>query len=240
MIISFAHRFIFVKTRKTAGTSVEVALTPFCGPQDILAPLAPHDEALRTVEGVIQARNYAKNDSAAERAYGQAVRAADTELALRLFKSFGAGGFVFSHAPLRLARRFVAPEFWQQAYKFTIERHPYEKAVSTAYFRMAVTNAPASDLHRYVDMSIADVGDSRLYTVDGTVAVDRIIRYENLLDELRQVMVELGLEPPEALPRLKVGSRPDRRPAAEILTPDQKRAIFERCRGEFEMLGYQR
>jgi hypothetical protein len=31
MIISPAHRFIFIKTRKTAGTSMEIALAKFCG-----------------------------------------------------------------------------------------------------------------------------------------------------------------------------------------------------------------
>ncbi len=31
MIISHEHKFIFLKTKKTAGTSVELALTRLCG-----------------------------------------------------------------------------------------------------------------------------------------------------------------------------------------------------------------
>ena len=38
MIASFSCRFIFLKTRKTAGTSVELALSPACGPEDIVTP----------------------------------------------------------------------------------------------------------------------------------------------------------------------------------------------------------
>ena len=36
MILSHKHKFVFVKNRKVAGTSVEVALSPHCGPDDIL------------------------------------------------------------------------------------------------------------------------------------------------------------------------------------------------------------
>lgn len=47
MIISHKHKFIFVKTRKTAGTSVEIALSRHLGPDDIITPISPDDEKLR-------------------------------------------------------------------------------------------------------------------------------------------------------------------------------------------------
>ena len=36
MIISHKHKFIFSKPRKVAGTSVEVALSQYCGPEDVI------------------------------------------------------------------------------------------------------------------------------------------------------------------------------------------------------------
>jgi len=38
MIISHKHKFIFMKTRKTAGTSVQETLTSICGEDDIITP----------------------------------------------------------------------------------------------------------------------------------------------------------------------------------------------------------
>ena len=51
MIISHKHKFIFVKTVKTAGTSIEAFLSQHCGPDDVLTPIFP------AIEGH-QPRNY--------------------------------------------------------------------------------------------------------------------------------------------------------------------------------------
>ena len=38
MIVSHKHKFIFIKTKKTAGTAIEAALSELCGPQDVITP----------------------------------------------------------------------------------------------------------------------------------------------------------------------------------------------------------
>lgn len=39
MILSYKHKFIFIKTMKTAGTAIQAALAPLCGPRDVVTPI---------------------------------------------------------------------------------------------------------------------------------------------------------------------------------------------------------
>ena len=48
----------------------------------------------------------------------------------------------------------------------------------------------------------------RIYRLDGAVAVDRVLRYESLDDELAAVWSELGLPGTPDLPHAKAGTRP--------------------------------
>jgi hypothetical protein len=57
VIASHAHRFVFIKTRKTAGTSLEIALSRHCGPDDIVTRISPEDEALRAAAGGVPPQN---------------------------------------------------------------------------------------------------------------------------------------------------------------------------------------
>lgn len=41
MIVSHKHKFVFIKTVKTAGTSVEIDLNKILGPDDIATPIKP-------------------------------------------------------------------------------------------------------------------------------------------------------------------------------------------------------
>ena len=47
MIINHKYKFIFIKSFKTAGTSLEIALSKFCSDKDMITEIEPSDEIIR-------------------------------------------------------------------------------------------------------------------------------------------------------------------------------------------------
>ena len=56
-IISYSKNFIFTKTNKTAGTSLEIALSKYCDEGDVIG-LIGDDEKIRRDLGFRTAQNY--------------------------------------------------------------------------------------------------------------------------------------------------------------------------------------
>jgi hypothetical protein len=136
----------------------------------------------------------------------------------------------------------IDPTFWNSALKLTVERHPYEKAVSQAYFRIKRKRRNVDDFAAHLD-SIVRTGDYvgfARWSVEGKSVIDEFIRQENLQQDFARIGQQLGIAVPAELPRFKSKSRIDRRPAKEILSNEQKEIVFTRCREEFEILGYER
>lgn len=237
MIVSFDNNFIFIKTRKTGGTTVEIDLTPSCGPDDILTPITIEDELLRLQEGKVTARNYV-NDPALEAEIAAAVLQQDAAKVRKLKRKAGRQGGLHNHSPASKIRSKLPKDFWDKAFKFTIERHPYEKVVSGVYW--GSRNDNPDDLSRLIDEKVAKrPEDLDLYSIDGNVVVDEILRQENLEADLSRIAGKLGLQLPPKLTRAKGQYRTDRRSAHEILSPAQKAVIYERHRNTFDLLGYE-
>lgn len=234
MIASYLHNFIFIKTKKTAGTTIEMTLGPLCGPDDIITPLGGNEEELRG-NGQPVCRNYMPNprqEQRIARLMMKAGREARDKKQKLLEKAI-----YYSHMSAEAAKQHLAPDFWERAHKFTVERHPYERVVSKAYFKYK-DNKP---FDQYLDDVVRQgaYASHQHYMIGGAVAVDEIIRQENLHDDLKRLGAKLGLAIPDELPRGKGNHRTDRRPAREILTEEQKAIVREFCKTEFDLLGYE-
>jgi hypothetical protein len=240
MIVSYHHNFIFVKTRKTAGTSMEIALASHAGENDVVTTLTRQDEFLRAdmYPGALP-RNFL-NDPSLEDSYIRAIHARDREAADAIAAEFKDSKMrrFHNHISATRARGELDGKFWDAAFKFTIERDPYEKAVSLAWFRTRFDDRPFPEI---LDQAVASHGyrNFQRYTVDGEVAVDFIIRYERLEQDIQHVERTLGgLDIFARMPGAKNGYRQDRRPAREVLSDRQKAIVQKRCREEFELMGY--
>ena len=182
MIASHQHRFIFLKTRKTAGTSVEIALSQVCGPDDIITEISPEDEALRTAAGGRGPQNF-ESPPLPRKAY--------------------------NHMGAKATRDLVGAQAWQDYFTFAIERNPWDAVVSL-YFWKYKDRDELPDFESYVqEIWIEQLANNRrLYRIRGKMALDRVLRYENLDTELREVWAQLGLPGEPDLPRAKGHARP--------------------------------
>jgi hypothetical protein len=162
--------------------------------------------------------------------------------------------FFVTHIAAADIRPLIRDDIWNGFFKFTSERHPYEKAVSYAYFRNSKTvrrrrRDPAQrgrrdgkDFAAHLDRVVnrGNYASAPYYMIDGRPVVDDFIRLETLDADLRRIGTRLGIAIPDALPRKRVTERDDPRPAREILSPQQRDKVYEHCEAEFALLGYER
>ena len=213
MIASFLHNFIFLKTRKVGGTSLEIVLSSWCGEQDICTPITEDDERLRQRHGG----------------------------AARNFRAESGGIRFYNHMPARDVRRAL-PDFWERAFKFTVDRHPYEKVVSRAWWNIGRRKGnSAAELSSEIEKAITSRSylNYPIYMVDGCPVVDEVWRYEDMWMRVEALAKRVGTPHPIHQPQAKAGYRTDRRAGVEVLTEEQRRQIYCDARLEFELIGYE-
>ena len=186
MIVSHEHGFVFMKTRKTAGTSVEIALSRVCGDRDVITPVSQEDEELRRTAG------------------GRGPQHFEAPPLERR---------AFNHMPVSMVRRMLGRRRFESYFSFAIERNPWDAVVSLYHWRNrdAGAGAAAPPFEEYVGSPAVETfatKNQRIYRLQGRVAVDRVLRYESLAEELSAVWSELGLPGSPDLPHAKAGTRP--------------------------------
>ena len=245
-IISFKHKFIFIKTRKVAGTSLEVALRKFLGGDDIVPPTTPRDDYYALNNGWTT-WNYAEN-VADEDEYTKLVAAEKFEQAIKHEGS--TKKFFSTHMYARAIKPILEQRGhrWEDFLVFTIERHPYSWLLSGCLYDNRVYNLGGKAAYDVADVEqrakdllipqrLNDRRNWDLYTENDKLLVNRVLRYENLPDELNSVMRELGLDSARLeLPDLKKNAR--HLDAANILSENIKKRIYKSFQPTFELLNY--
>jgi hypothetical protein len=223
MILSHKHKFIFLKTKKTASTSVEIALSAICGPEDVITPISPEDEALRASLGYRGAQNYRP----------------PLPVAARHYLRRGRWPRFYNHMSAFEVKRLVGERIWQEYFTFCFERNPWERALSQYYF-WRHRKERNTDFHSYIRSGKLDPLErktSALYRQGEEILVDRVCRYEDFEEELRGISIRLGLTEPLRAPNAKGGIRS--RQAEHCWQQQDVDYIAELFKFEIESFGYQ-
>jgi len=226
MIVSHRYRFIFLKTRKTAGTSIEIALSRFCGEDDIITPITKEDERTRRGLGYQGPKHFRLSLLKYSRADW-----------MRLFTKFKPAG-CYNHMPASLIRSWVGEDVWNSYYKFAFERNPWDKVISSYYWRTRRSHPPPP-FSDFVQQQAHRLSDFHIYTMDGKPVVDHVGRFENLEEELASIVKRLDLPENLLLPRAKSKQRRDKRHYREVYGPDERLRVEEEFAREIQLFGYE-
>lgn len=237
MILSRGYRFIFLKTAKSAGTSLEIALSRFLSDGDIITPISAEDERIRQSLGYRGPQNYRV-----------APGRRGCRALLRRLVPFGCADF-YNHMPGCEVRRLLrgdnakpgSDQLWNSCFKFCVERNPFDRVISLYYWCCRTEpRMPLSDFLQSPQIDLLTRHGIDVYTdADGKLLVDQVLRYETLEDDLTLLCQRLGLPEPLNLPRAKSGHRTDRRHYSELLTERDRTMIEDRFHRELKLWDYQ-
>lgn len=227
MILSHKYKFIFIKTAKTAGTSIEVFLSKQCGPHDIVTPIAPPVEGHqpRNYEGFINPiPEILERPGKLLSAFRHAIR--------RRAK-------FYRHMPAFEVQERVPGQIWNTYFKFCVERNPWDKVLSH-YHMHAARGGRSLSLDEYLARGRFPINYFR-YTdrSSAKIIVDRVLRYENLLVDLGEVFGQLNIPFDGTLGvAAKSEYRTDRRPYQQVFNDEQRRVVEKAFAKEIELHGY--
>ncbi|MGK7953936.1 MAG: sulfotransferase family 2 domain-containing protein [Crocosphaera sp.] len=233
MIISHKYKYIFLKTTKTAGTSVEISLSRFCGSDDIITPLTSVDEKIRQELGIIPQnyKNYARYLEPWE------YRLKDITHLIQKRKLPQIDTTFYNHMSASRVKRGIGSKIWYSYYKFCFVRNPWDKAISRYYWDMkkrGVTKTLDESLQQH------NPNDNfEIYTMKNRLAVDYVGRYETLMQDLEKICQKLNIPFDRWMPNAKGNSRSDKRHYSEVLNQEQREFIRRRCQNEINLFGYE-
>jgi len=232
MIISHTHKFILLKSLKTAGTSIEAALSQACSGPDIVTPLNDfsfnRDEAGASVHRAMNAETLGWWD---KEEIGQ-------------------------HVDVATLRSNLPEDVWNSYYKISIARNPWDRVVSLFAWstRNDASKRPRKRFYHHLGVAFDEMREKRrlfrefvetnwetndrFYTNDGELCVDFVIRYESLSSDLEALRSRLRL-PNMVVPRLKTGFRPGQVHYSQYYDEEAKALVARRHSIDIRLFGYQ-
>lgn len=235
MLVSHRKKFIFMKTVKTAGTSVESYFEKWCMPDGTWEQFHFRDQQISSA-GIIGARS--------------------TNLADTIW---------YNHMSCYNMRRLLGPEIWERYLKFTVVRNPYDKLISGFYMfqkdncldgdvvdkfrawldalgKLFLENkslVEASDVPHYLKPMELALIDRDKYVLENEECIDCYIRYENLIPDMKIVCDKLNVPfEPSIIPNFKNDTRLRHVPIEEYFDLKSQEIVQELYKWEILRFNY--
>lgn len=229
MIISHTHKFIFLKSLKTAGTSLEAALSNQCSGNDVVVPI----------------NDFGHNRNKNGEFVHQAMNADE------FYRKIG------QHVDAPTIKAREPAEIWNNFFKFSIVRNPWDRAISYFFWdkRQDAAIRPRKRFYHYLGVPFNEFeivknqfsefiksgtleNNDRFYIIDDKLCIDSVIHYENLEDDFNTICEKIGLAT-SSLPHLKSGIRKGRRHYSEYYDDETIEIVAELHKNDMRFFGYE-
>jgi len=181
MLISHKYKFIFIRTQKTASASTEHDLARIMADSDFFIP-----------KDLRHSRHLGHNKRVG-------VLDKNRFRVLKIENMFLPSDRWHGHVAARYVKKHIGAEIFDSYFKFCVEREPVSKCISKYWYLRRNRNYVEWLLRwnmsweRFLEKRELWPIDTGLWTDDaGRPMIDRILCYENLNEEIRQVGRELG------------------------------------------------
>lgn len=223
VLVCHDEQFVFMKTSKTAGTTVEMVLEPLCAPPGHVV----REETPPVVSkyGVVGRRMLpARRPALLFRRWNRWVH----------------------HMPAHAVRKYLGADKWDAYKKFTIVRNPYTRAVSQFYWKNRGTGIETKDLETQ-KTAFASFLDSPLFKTDREIVfigddyvIDHALKFEDIRGGLEMLgaTYELDLNL-DSLPHTKNQAKKTKKiTAADLIGPAEAGKIQDLMSWVFERYDY--
>ena len=213
MIISHKTKVIYIKLVKVAGSSFEIALSKYCGPDDILTPIYPEGRLWKSMGYYRGAQNYKNIISEPKQA---------------------------AHIEGSTVRKLIPKDVWDSYLKIATIRCPYDAYISFYYFKKhRFQEKRKKPLNKNFEEVVIE--DKQILEKlcglheNGDILADFLIRYENLAEDIKELETKIDcpglLETFQSI-TAKKNMRPEEKASSyEIYSkyPNAKLTIDQRC-----------
>jgi hypothetical protein len=214
VLISHGKKFIFIKNKKCAGTSVEAFFEKYCmDPSENYVQSHFRDSQINNF-GIISQRadpyNFKGHDQLKWR----------------------------NHMGIKEIIKHLGKKKAEEYFKFCVIRNPYDKMVSFYHHRMRVLDKTLTFDEWCKYRQTHCLNNYRL-KLDDEYKIDFYIRYEHLEDDIKKVCEKLNIDfNPNNLPKYKNNIRP-KKPYQKYYNNERtKNIVYMKHQKEFEKYNY--
>ena len=193
MIISHKYKYIFIKPEKTAGSSLEIALSKYCDRKDIITTIG--EEYIRKKLGYLGPRNYYSKHIDYKNIYKilnhnskSFIKTFDIVKNFidyknePYFKTIYKSIF-YEHVNPSVIKLNVSKEIWENYFKFTIIRNPVSQFLSY-YFHInnSIELIKKNPLKKFTEEKALSFfrRTKNKYYINNQIIIDKFIDFSNL------------------------------------------------------------